>query len=75
MLKSECYSFSSSSSNGAFNKNGDNNQFMVNFSPSPLQLPQNAENCKIEIITSLRLILILIPYNFQKMQKIVKLKL
>ena len=52
MLKSECYSFSSSSSNGAYNKNIDNNQFTVNFSPNPLQLPQNAENCKIEIISS-----------------------
>jgi hypothetical protein len=50
MLKSQCYSFSSSSQNGAFNKNKDNNQFSENFTPSPLQLPENAENCKIEII-------------------------
>jgi hypothetical protein len=51
MLKSQCYSFSSSSENGAFNKNLSNNQFSVNFTPSPLQLPDNAENCKIEIIS------------------------
>ncbi|MEI7669924.1 MAG: hypothetical protein WCJ33_07570 [Pseudomonadota bacterium] len=28
-----------------------NNQFSVNFTPNPLQLPDNAENCKIEIIS------------------------
>ena len=51
MLKSQCYSFSSSFESGAYNKNSSNNQFTVNFSPSPLTLPQNAENCKIEIIS------------------------
>jgi len=51
MLKSECFAFSSSSSNGAFNKNPDNNQFTVSFT-NPLVLPENAQNCKIEIISA-----------------------
>ena len=49
MLKSECFMFSSSSENGAINKNPDNNQFTVIFT-NPLVLPENAQNCKIEII-------------------------
>ena len=52
MLKSECYMFSSSSANGAINKNIDNNTFTVNFSQNPLFIPANAQNARIEIISS-----------------------
>ena len=52
MLKSECYMFSSSSANGAINKNRDNNQFTVLFNPKPLLLPPNAINPRIEIISA-----------------------
>ena len=50
MLKSQVYMFSSSSEMGALNKNKNNNQFTVNFNPTPLYLPESAINPKLEII-------------------------
>ena len=49
MLKSECMIFSSSSSNGALNKSQNNDEFSVQFT-SPIFLPPNALNARLEVI-------------------------
>ena len=50
-LKSQCYMFSSSSSNGALNKTANNDKFSVAFT-NPLFLPEGSTNARIELIGS-----------------------
>ena len=51
MLKSECFIFSSSIENGALNKSNNNDEFSVQFT-SPIFLPQNASNARLEVIAA-----------------------
>jgi hypothetical protein len=50
MLKSEVFIFSSSSENGALNKSTNNDEFSVQLT-SPIFLPENAQNARLEIVT------------------------
>ena len=50
MLKSEVFIFSSSSENGALNKSTNNDEFSVQLT-SPIFLPENAHNARLEIVT------------------------